>query len=251
MSPSLRNVALVALTGPAFAQPAVAQSVEELREAFSGAWYVFDDSFGVEGNPCRILFEDVGVAGDDAAPLKAATDNCAGPLEAGITWRFDSGKIVLSSAEGQQIAALGGNPQRLSGDYVNPPNALVLERESGSGAKAVLASAIRKHGCYFLGYTADCAEPSATEVPDLKEETARINVLVELNVRNQPRREAPIIGTVSSGASITVNACLTTSDGAWCRARFGDSMGWMAKSALRQDEWPVITYISAKSAESS
>jgi SH3-like domain-containing protein len=94
-------------------------------------------------------------------------------------------------------------------------------------------------------------EPSATKAPDFKEETARIDVLVKLNVRNQPRRGAAVIGTVPPDSTVTVNACLTTSDGIWCRARFGDSMGWMAKSALRQGEWPVITYVNAGPAESS
>ncbi len=253
MTSSIRNVAFFALTTLAFGSGAVAQSAEDLREAFSGTWYVFDQGFSAQNQLCRVVLENVRTPSDggNAAEFKAAAENCSGPLGQGITWRVESGKILVTLTSGQAIAALGGNPQRLSGDYAGPPGALVLERENGSGAKADLTAAIKGHGCYYLGYTADCADTSATKPPKFDGGTAEIDVLVKLNVRNQPRRDAPVMGTIPRGSTVTVNTCLTTSDGIWCRARFDDSMGWMAKSALRQGQWPVITYVNARAKEDS
>lgn len=251
MTSPLRIAAVTALIAPVFAHSAAAQTAEDLRDAFSGEWFVFDETFGLDNRPCRLLLEDISVSDDGADPLKASSADCAGPLGENMNWRVDEGRIVLSTPTGELIAALGGNPQRLSGDYVGASNALVLERESGSGAKVALTEALRVHGCYYLGYTADCVEPQATQAPEFEEGTAKIDVLVKLNVRNQPRRDASIIGTVPRESTVTVNACLTTSDGIWCRAGFGETVGWLAKTALRQGEWPVISYVNAGSADGS
>lgn len=251
MSSAIRKWVYSALLASAFACPAAAQNADELRQTFSGAWYVFDDRFSVAAGPCRVSLENTSISGDGASPLRASVANCADPLAQAMAWRVESGKILLTTEAGEPVAALGGNPRRLSGDYAGAPNAMVLERESGSGAKAALSEAIGNHGCYYRGYTPDCVAASETNPPSFKEGTAKIEVLVKLNVRNQPRRGAPTIGTVPGDTEISVNACLTTSDGIWCRARFDDTMGWMAKSALRQGEWPVITYVNADATENS
>lgn len=242
--------AVLAVSALATASSVGAQSSDELVDAFSGEWYVFDPAFSKEGGACRIRLKADSI--DAAAEaFVAASNNCSEMLGTTTGWQVDGENIILLSDEGARIAALGGNPQRLSGDYAAPPNAVVLERESGSGLKRELSAAIRAHGCYFLGYTSNCVEASATEAPVFSEGVAEIDVLVNLNVRNQPRRGASVIGTVPPDSTLTVNTCLTTSDGIWCRARFGDTEGWMSKSALRQGEWPVITYVTASDPENS
>ena len=227
-----------------------AQTSGELIDAFSGDWYAFDSTFSVESEPCRIQLEPESKDGTTGA-LIASPDNCSEMLASTTGWRVEGANLILLSNEGARVAALGGNPRRLSGDYAASPNVVVLEREGGSGLKPELSDAIRAHGCYYLGYTADCVETSATEPPNFSDGVAEINVLVNLNVRNQPRRDAPVIGTVPPGSTLLVNVCLTTSDGIWCRARFGETEGWMAKSAMRRDEWPVITFISASPRDNS
>ncbi|MCF7700734.1 SH3 domain-containing protein [Loktanella sp. M215] len=154
--------------------------------------------------------------------------------------------IYLRAESGADIAKLGGDPNRLTGDFAAPPGAIVLERNEGSGAKAMLVAAITKHKCYYLGYQSVCAAPDATAAPDLSDGEAAVQVLVTLNVRSQPRRAAPLIGTVPKDSNVVVNLCLTTSDGIWCRADFGGKTGWMAKSVVRQQEWPVISFVNAK-----
>ena len=70
----------------------------------------------------------------------------------------------------------------------------------------------------------------------------RVEILVNLNVRNQPRRDAPVVGILDKGLVITLDYCTSASDGVWCRAIFGTETGWLAKTALRQNEWPIVTY---------
>ncbi|HHX89670.1 MAG TPA: hypothetical protein GX700_07850, partial [Paracoccus sp.] len=59
---------------------------------------------------------------------------------------------------------------------------------------------------------------------------------------SQPRRDSAEIGTIPAGTCVRVDQCLNASDGLWCRAWFGETLGWLGKTALRQNEWPVVTY---------
>lgn len=247
ISRSLRPV-LIALSVLSFAtlsNPAMAQSEAELVKAFSGGWVVVDTRFSTDATPCRVLL-DPALAADDTKEWRRTdvAPNCAAPLSSGTTWKIADGKIILRGADRTQVAELGGDPSRLSGSYAGAPDAIILERAQGSPAKAALVQAITRHKCYFLGFSDRCADESATQAPDVSEDNARISVLVALNVRSQPRRDAPVIGAVPQDAKVNVNLCLTASDGIWCRARFGDQLGWMAKSAVRQQEWPVITFVN-------
>jgi hypothetical protein len=35
------------------------------------------------------------------------------------------------------------------------------------------------------------------------------------------------------------------SDGPWCRAKFGDTTGWLRKFAIRQNRWPIVTFANS------
>lgn len=242
--PRLAISALVLLALSMTTGTASAQSEDELVQAFSGDWIVFDPAFSTDDAPCRIRLENTASAesGWRSSDIGA---NCAASIAPQASWRIEEGKIILRAPDGGRLAELGGEPARLTGDFSGTPDAIILEREAGSGAKAALVRAIGRHRCYFLGYTDTCAPAAATQRPDLSEGTATINVLVDLNVRSQPRREASTIGAVPAGSEVTVNLCFLTSDGIWCRAQFGEQAGWMAKSAVRQDEWPVLTFVNS------
>lgn len=243
LRPALIAIGILPLI--AHANLALAQSQQELVEAFSGDWVVIDAMFNTDGVPCRIAL-DHAVAPGDALDWKRTeiAPNCAAPLNAQTLWQIDEGKIVLRSSDGTQLAALGGTPTRLTGSYNGTPDTIILERSQGSGAKAALVAAIGRHKCYFLGYSDKCADEAGTHAPEFTDEGAKISVLVSLNVRNQPRRDAPVIGAVPQDSDVSVDLCLAASDGLWCRARFGDQSGWMAKSAIRQQEWPVVTFVN-------
>ncbi|WP_102108652.1 SH3 domain-containing protein [Oceaniglobus roseus] len=145
------------------------------------------------------------------------------------------------------VTALGGNQRRITGELEAGGAGIVLERADGDGSGTALSSALARHRCYYLGFTQDCAKPEQVSRPELTEGGGAygvIDVLVNLNVRSQPRRDAPSLGIVPADTSIKVNDCLQASDGIWCRAAFGENEGWLAKTALRQQEWPIVTYVA-------
>ena len=201
--------------------------------------------FSVNASPCKLTFDTDPLINEDLRERRVDVDtNCAAPFSSQtLQWRVLGGKILLQRTDGNRLAELGGNPDRLSGDLNAPIDAVILERKAGSDYKRGLVSALRRHKCYYLGYSAECADDAATRAPQAGADANNINILVDLNVRSQPRRNAAVVGVVPRNSKISVNLCLEASDGVWCRAGFGEVAGWMAKSVIRDEEWPVITFI--------
>lgn len=227
---------------------ASAQTEAELVEAFSGDWYAFDPAFSDTTSPCKLdLSTNIAEAQNPVARRVEVDENCVVPF-AGQTvlWRVMDGKILLQNPANMVFAELGGNPSKLSGDLKGPIDALILERKEGSDFKQVLVAALGKHKCYYVGYSSECASEAAVIVPPAGSGETDIDVLVDLNVRGQPRRNAAVVGIVPRSSTISVNLCLRASDGVWCRANFGEIDGWMSKSVIRGDEWPVITFVNAQ-----
>lgn len=240
--------ALLAAVFTCLASHVAAQSDQQFVEAFSGEWFTFEPRFSVSDRPCNIVLEEEPRVAEDVRYRSVDVDaNCGAPFSNGdLRWNVTNGRILIQDERNQRIAELGGNPDRLTGDLAGPVNAIILERKAGNRYKQRLVGALRKHKCYFVGYSADCADEAATTAPAFEDNRARIEVIVDLNVRSQPRRDANVVGTVPQDSQITVNLCLTASDGIWCRAGFGEIAGWMAKSVLRSNEWPVISFVSAQ-----
>ena len=218
---------------------AAAQSEGEFIKAFSGEWYVFDRSMQDSGQTCSITLS----AEAEAGVLPARAAGCATPLDNAAAWMIDSGRIVVSDGTAP-IAVLGGNQFRVTGELAGSDKTVVMERSDGDGSSARLAAALSRHKCYFLGFTQECAESEALRLPKVDEEAGFVAVetLANLNARAQPRRDAATLGKIAAGTEVKVNQCLTASDGNWCRARVGESAIWLAMTALRMDEWPIVTY---------
>lgn len=224
------------------AGPAMAQSTEEFVAAFGGDWYVFEPAFQSGTAECRLTL---------AADMAASAQGCAATLASLAAWRIEEGQIILLGSADQRIASLGGNQRRVTGNLDVSGQGLIIERADGDGTSAAINAALARHKCYFLGFTRSCAGPDALAAPSPAaegDEGGRIEVLVSLNVRIQPRRDAPIIGTLAEGTVVNLDYCTRASDGIWCRALFGTEAGWLAKTALRQNEWPIVTYRVSTSA---
>ena len=225
------------------AAPAAAQDAPDFVEAFAGEWYVFDASARSGGDPCRIDLEQAG-----SPPYPAQSSGCTGSLAGIAAWRIENAMISLSAGDGDPIATLGGSQFRLTGEFSAGSDGLIVERPQGDGTSARLAAAVRRHGCYYAGFDSDCASREALAAP--AKGPGRIEALANVNVRTQPRRGAEIIGVVPQGSTISTQTCLQASDGYWCRAAFGGEAGWIAKSALRQEQWPVVTFSVVPGTES-
>ncbi|WP_226781151.1 hypothetical protein [Oceaniglobus trochenteri] len=220
-------------------QGAAAQTEQDFINAFGGEWYVFEPSQRQDGDVCAITLSKE--RKDDLLP--AVTKGCAAPLSTADSWLINQGQIVLSAGE-DVLAVMGGNQFRITGELSGSSTSLVIERAQGDGNSARIAAALRKHKCYYLGFGQDCAEKSDLSIPEMAGEppVATIRTLANLNARAQPRRDAATIGNIAQGTEVRVNQCLTASDGPWCRARIGENVIWLAMTALRQDEWPIVTY---------
>lgn len=230
---------------------ASAQSVQQFRDALSGQWVVFDSAFSSSAAPCTIVLqtnvETTQTLQESASRPTANTQNCIAPLSSTATWDIEQGQLVMYSAENQVIARLGGSQLRVTGDLESSFDSVVLERATGDPYQKRFSQALQNYRCIFLGYTDECADQTALAAPRTLTDggtVAQITILTRLNVRDQPRRNATVLGTLDQNACISVNYCTTASDGIWCRASFGETSGWVAKTAIRQEEWPVTTFVS-------
>lgn len=223
-------------------------------DAFSGAWFVFDDTMGQGDQTCALTLGTDAASGLGTAPegstmrRAAVAQNCVAPLNGVAAWDIFAGQMRLFAVTGEPVATLGGNQRRVTGEIDNTERGLIVERASGSEMAPLIAQAVARHRCIYRGFTQDCAAPEDLRKPAITEEGGTfgsVGLLVNLNVRDQPRSGATILGTLKTGTCLKVNFCASASDGIWCRARFGERTGWVPKTAIRQSEWPVLTYANS------
>jgi hypothetical protein len=215
---------------------AQAQTEADFVAAFSGDWQVYDDRFSEDGGRCRISLQQQAADGNYAL----TKDGCAGALAAVSNWGIVDAQMALLNG-GDAVVLLGGNQRRMSGSTAQG-EPVILERVGSAGMIDALQAAYRLSGCYYLGFTDDCAPEAAIAKPEPVDGEIRINVLANLNVRSEARDDAGILGVVPAQSCIVAETCVTASDGVWCRAAFGDRAGWLRQLALRQSRWPIVTY---------
>ncbi|MFN4128561.1 MAG: hypothetical protein ACK4GC_01915 [Paracoccaceae bacterium] len=229
---------------------AVAQDANALFVAFEGEWFIFDPAYSEVGSNCILTLakspmQTLSAAqASDSGMKSLSVSNCPDQIRAFSSWTIEDSVLRFFNSQGALIAELGGNQLRITGSFTASGFGLILERATGDGTNAQLASAIRRHRCYFLGFTSDCTTDSDRVAPvfDTQSGRASVETLVNLQLRAQPRRDAPVLGAVSQGTCVRVNQCAIASDGTWCRALFGDVQAWLPQVAIRQSEWPIYTF---------
>lgn len=240
------NMILAAAIALALGGPALAQTEDEFVKAFAGDWEVFDDAYGVDGERCRISLADNAVEGGYALTVTS----CA--LELGLltSWRIIDSQLALM-ADDLAMAVLGGNQRRMSGDS-NIGAPVILDRVGDNALVEDIRKAREASGCYYLGFTTTCVDEAQLAKPAVAPDgsPARIGVLVNLNVRAEARDDAPVLGVVPANSCIVTEVCATAVDGVWCKARFDETAGWLKKLALRQERWPVVTFVNQCQPES-
>ncbi len=227
----------------AAASPVVAQSQAAFVDAFSGRWQVYEQTYAAGGSMCG--FELSGLAAGSSR-LGLRTSGCAAPLNTASGWSIEGSQLVLYDGQDKELARLGGNQKRITGTITGGAP-LVLERAGGDGSAAALQGAFNASGCYFLGYSKDCAPRSQLSTPQPTPD-GRLQIMMQanLNAYLEPRPDpANAIGEVQQGTCVVVDACIMASDGPWCRAQFGQQVGWLRKFTLRQNRWPVVTFTNS------
>lgn len=225
----------------AWATGASAQTEADFVAAFSGDWQIHDEGFAQGGQTCRMTLS--GEAVESRYKLDRAS--CGGELAEVSGWGIAGGQMALFAGGDEPVVTLGGTQRRMSGSTIS--GAPVILERAGAGAPAEqLQAAYRASGCYYLGFTNRCAAKADLAKPaSVSQETrARVKVIVNLNVRAEAREDAGIIGVVPINSCVATNTCVTASDGVWCHAEFGDRTGWLRKLAIRQNRWPVVTFLN-------
>lgn len=236
---------LCALGLGAQASVALAQSEAEFVAVLAGQWEVYDDGYAVDGKHCLVTLKDTKVETD----YELSTESCGLELGMLTSWRIVDGQLGLV-ADGAVIASLGGNQFRMSGNS-NIGAPVILDRVGETAAMDRILEAYKSSGCYYLGFTSTCVDEAQLAKPAVPSDgsPARIGILVNLNVRAEAREDANVVGVVPANSCIVTEVCATASDGVWCRARFGEVGGWLKKLALRQERWPVVTFVNQCQAE--
>lgn len=233
----LLSVLAIAALG---ATSALAQTEQEFVEVLTGDWAVHDDVYAVDGATCRVTLKSSKAAED----YELTTESCN--LELGMLtgWRILDQQLALVAGDAI-IATLGGNQFRMSGSS-NIGAPVILDRAGEQAPPDPIRRAHEISGCYYLGFTSTCADEAQLSKPAIPADgaAARIGVLVNLNVRTEARDDAEIVGVVPANSCIVTETCATASDGVWCKARFGEAAGWLKKVALRQERWPVLTFVN-------
>lgn len=209
-----------------------AQTQSEFVAAFSGDWLIFDP---VYGNQERCLVS-LGTH-NQGERYTANTNNCQEPVSNIVSWTIADNQLHFLAADGALMVRLGGNQRRLSGETFMDAG-IVMERPDAIQAAAV-------SDCVFRGYTTDCASDQELRKPietsDLSK-MAPVRVLVNLNVRREPRPDAEILFQVAPQVCVRVDQCLTASDGNWCKASVETQSGWIVQEAIRQGKWRTLTF---------
>ena len=227
-----------------FAAPAAfAQSEADFVAGFAGEWMIHDRAQASGAGPCRItLSAEAAETGH-----KVTVAECAAPLSGLTHWLIAEGQLRLQAGE-TVVASLGGSRNRISG--TNESGAPYVLDRADNALGVELAAAIGANKCLYRGASSDCAPTGDLAFPAPGADgLTRVRTLVNLNVRGEPRDDAPVLGVAPQEACIVADVCVETSDGTWCRARFGETTGWLKKFALRQSKWPVITYSNGCPAE--
>ncbi|WP_322865046.1 SH3 domain-containing protein [Aquicoccus sp. G2-2] len=226
---------------------ALAQDKTAFVASFSGDWFIFDPQIGASDKTCALVLSKTGI--DETDQYSATSTNCVEPLADLSSWDIHDGQLRLFAADKTTpVAVLGGNQSRVTGTFPATKRGLIVERAKGDASTRAMSAALARHRCVYLGFTSKCAPAAALSRPALTEESGAygsVGVLVNLNVRSQPRADASIAGQLAQGTCLKVNDCAIASDGIWCRARFGDRDGWVHKTALRQKQWPVVTFTNS------
>jgi hypothetical protein len=221
--------------------PALAQSEADFIAAFAGDWKVVDPSFDADGGQCGlVLGKD-----KDGAGYKLDKSHCGGELAKAARWGIADSQLAFFDGGGAVLARLGGNQRRMTGTTV-AGKPVIFDRVGTKGLGDQLQAAAKASGCYYLGFTKRCAAASdlVNPRPAGTQGETKVKVIANLNVRAEARDDAGIVGVVPQNACVSVNNCLTASDGVWCSAKFGDKQAWLHKLALRRDKWPIVTFVA-------
>ena len=213
------------------------QSTNAVAKAFAGQWITYDNRHA-DQRPCTLTFS----ATKTGAIYPITPSNCVKAMAEIRGWTLRNNQLVFTNEKNEPIAAVGGNQERISGTILKEGTPVILE-------KAALAARITKARksirCSYVGYGQSCAKPRQFAPPAIGTDgSANIKTLVNLNLRSEPRNNATVKTVLKPKTCVKATFCALASDGLWCRVQVGDATGWIKKQAVRQKQWPIITFVN-------
>lgn len=214
-----------------------AQNNDKFGNIFGGKWITYSSGFS-KGENCILDLSSVKTG--EVFPIKLS--QCSGELAAVTSWTINKGQLALVNKKQKLIATLGGNQFRLSGKTQGAKIPVIIEKLPRA---KVIYQARKSIRCVYIGYGQECAKPQQFAPPVvIAGRTSPVKILVSLNARIEPRPTARVLGILKPNSCIGVKACTVASDGLWCEAEFSGKSGWFKKQAVRQKQWPVLTFLS-------
>ncbi|GHA18808.1 hypothetical protein GCM10007989_12670 [Devosia pacifica] len=235
-----KHISMAILLGASMAFPAHAQSEAQFVTVFAGDWKIFDPAFSQNGEVCSVALG--GEAQNGTYPIM--TQDCTGLPARFASWKIAEGQLVLSAEDGKALAALGGTQRRMSGTSADGDYFIIERADGGDGSAQALAAATRASGCYYLGTSSVCAAPEQLAPPEAAGQGPQIRSLANVNIRAEARADAGVIGVAEANTCLPVSQCALASDGAWCEIQLGELSGWLRQRAIRQGQWPVVTFLN-------
>lgn len=219
--------------------PASAQSEADFIAAFAGEWKIAEPSFGADGGQCALSLQK----DKDGSAYKLDKTHCGSDLAQVARWGIADSQLALFDGGGAVLARMGGNQRRMTGTTA-AGRPVVFDRAGAKGLGDQLQAAAKASGCYYLGFTKQCATDAdlANPRPAGTQGETKVKVVANLNVRAEARDDAGVVGVVPQNSCVAVDNCLTASDGVWCSAKFGDKQAWLHKLALRRNKWAIVTF---------
>jgi hypothetical protein len=234
----LRTCFLVAALLAATASAAFASddAAPAFVNAFAGSWVTFEPSLTAKGGPCEIELQKTA----SGKNYVAGQSSCAGDLAEVVAWGIVDQQLALVGPDGTVTARLGGNQNMISGTLKNGAEVILERKQLAERIHAQWASL----KCVYLGYATKCASVDQLALPDAKStgKGANVTVLIQLNVRIEPRPDAKVVSVLAPKTCLPVKSCITAANGAWCQISESGQNGWIAQKTVRLGKYPIVTF---------
>ena len=217
--------------------PVHAQSTNAVAKAFAGQWITYDNRHAAQGS-CLLTFS----ATSNGSFYPISPSNCINAMATIRGWTLRNNQLVFIDDKNEPVAAVGGNQERISGTILKGKIPIIVEKTDVAAPVSKARKGIR---CSYVGYGQTCAKPRQFAPPTIgANATADIKTLVNLNLRVEPRNNATVKTVLKPNSCLKADFCTLASDGLWCRVQVGDISGWVKKQAVRQKQWPIITFVN-------
>lgn len=201
----------------------------------SGTWsMITTDQFGLR-QQCRL---ELSGSSSLLGGYRANVSGCGGTFMSVSRWQMGRRGLTLTDMSGSPVVTLrrsygGFSGRSRSGQRVQLRGGGWSASPFGNFGPPIAPPAISApRGCaIYYGVSQRCAGDDDIYAPRLAPgQTVSVRLVSPVNLRQRPALSAPLLTVMPLNACVVADACGPQADGAeWCRVRYGDQIGYMAK----------------------